>query len=180
MNRSVLALAASLASALALAGCSSAASAGMAGPWARRRPTAPMPEPDPVEAVPSGPVTAEPLPADRRRAGHGAAAPTSPRCRLRLRARRPPAARPRRRLDRRDGRGRDLPDRALGAPALDLYRASASGCSGDLARVNAWDYRDGEVYLYQSGGTVAARLRGGGGGLSGVIAKSGAPLTLAR
>ena len=28
------------------------------------------------------------------------------------------------------------------APALDLYRASASGCaSGDLARVNAWDYR---------------------------------------
>src|SRR3712207_7550977 len=33
-------------------------------------------------------------------------------------------------------------------PALDLYRASASGCSNqDLSRVNAWDYRDGEVYL---------------------------------
>src|SRR3712207_7504094 len=43
-------------------------------------------------------------------------------------------------------------------PALDLYRASASGCSNqDLSRVNAWDYRDGEVYLYQTGGAVAAR-----------------------
>lgn len=67
------------------------------------------------------------------------------------------------------------------SPALDLYKASASGCANrDLARVTAWDYRDGEVYLYQPGGTVAARLRSGGGGLEGVIAKSGAPLTLAR
>ena len=49
-------------------------------------------------------------------------------------------------------------------PALDLYRASASGCANqDLSRVNAWDYRDGEVYLYQTGGAVAARLRGSSG-----------------
>ena len=67
------------------------------------------------------------------------------------------------------------------SPALDLYRASASGCANkDLGRVTAWDFKDGEVYLYQPGGAVAARLRGTGGSLSGVLAKSGAPLTLAR
>ena len=100
--------------------------------------------------------------------------------RLRRRAARRPLV-PRRRLDRPTGAGATCRVQLSSAPALDLYRASASGCaSGDLARVNAWDYRDGEVYLYQSGGTVAARLRGGGGSLSGVIAKSGAPLTLAR
>jgi hypothetical protein len=67
------------------------------------------------------------------------------------------------------------------SPALDLYKASATGCANkDLARVSAWDYRDGEVYLYQSGGTVAARLRSAGGNMEGALAKSGAPLTLAR
>jgi hypothetical protein len=66
-------------------------------------------------------------------------------------------------------------------PALDLYRASAGACANkDLARVTAWDFRDGEVYLYQPGGAVAARLRGSGASLSGVLAKSGAPLTLTR
>lgn len=66
-------------------------------------------------------------------------------------------------------------------PSLDLYKASASGCANkDLARVTAWDFRDGEVYLYQPGGAVAARLRASGGAMDGVIAKSGAPLTLAR
>lgn len=67
------------------------------------------------------------------------------------------------------------------SPALDLYRASASGCANkDLSRVTAWDFREGEVYLYQPGGAVAARLRSGGGSLDGVLAKSGAPLTLTR
>lgn len=67
------------------------------------------------------------------------------------------------------------------APALDLYKASASGCSNkDLARVTSWDFRDGEVYLYQPGGAVAARLRSSSGTLQGVLAKSGAPLTLSR
>lgn len=66
-------------------------------------------------------------------------------------------------------------------PSLDLYRASAGGCANkDLARVTAWDFRDGEVYLFQPGGAVAARLRSSGSGLSGVLAKSGAPLTLTR
>lgn len=67
------------------------------------------------------------------------------------------------------------------SPALDLYRASATNCQNrDLARVSAWDFRDGEVYLYQPGGAVAARLRAGGGSLEGALTKSGAPLTLAR
>ena len=67
------------------------------------------------------------------------------------------------------------------SPALDLYRASASGCSNqDLSKVNAWDYRDGEVYLYQTGGAVTARLRGSSSSLNGVLAKSGAPLSLTR
>ncbi|MFD1304073.1 AprI/Inh family metalloprotease inhibitor, partial [Methylobacterium marchantiae] len=67
------------------------------------------------------------------------------------------------------------------APALDLYKANASGCANkDLAKVTAWDYRDGEVYLYQPGGTVTARLRQGGGALDGALSKSGASLALAR
>ena len=67
------------------------------------------------------------------------------------------------------------------APALDLYKASSAGCANrDLAKVTAWDYREGEVYLYQSGGTVAARLRSGAGAMEGVLTKSGAPLTLVR
>lgn len=67
------------------------------------------------------------------------------------------------------------------APALDLYRASAPGCSNkELARVNAWDFRDGEIYLYQPGGAVVARLRQGGGGFDGVISRSGASLSLRR
>ncbi|PXW61327.1 AprI/Inh family metalloprotease inhibitor [Methylobacterium sp. B4] len=67
------------------------------------------------------------------------------------------------------------------APSLDLYKASAAGCGNkDLAKVSAWDFRDGEVYLYQPGGTVAARLRQAGGSLDGALSKSGAPLSLAR
>jgi hypothetical protein len=46
--------------------------------------------------------------------------------------------------------------------------------------VSAWDFRDGEVYLYQPGGAVAARLRPAAGSLDGVLAKSGAPLSLSR
>lgn len=68
------------------------------------------------------------------------------------------------------------------SPTLDLYRANASGCANrDLQRVNAWDYRDGEVYLYQSGGSVVARLRASdGGAMSGAVTKSGAALSMSR
>ncbi|CAH1653992.1 MULTISPECIES: AprI/Inh family metalloprotease inhibitor [unclassified Chelatococcus] len=66
------------------------------------------------------------------------------------------------------------------SPSLDLYRASTSGCANkDLQSVNAWDLRDDEVYLY-SRGSVVARLKGGSGAYNGVIAKSGAPVTISR
>lgn len=68
------------------------------------------------------------------------------------------------------------------SPSLDLYRANATGCSNrDLQQVNAWDYRDGEVYLYQRGGAVVARLRvGSAGTMNGAITKSGAGLSMNR
>ena len=66
-------------------------------------------------------------------------------------------------------------------PALDLYKASSTGGDNkDLAKVTAWDYRDGEVYLYQPGGTVTARLRPAGGAMDGALSKSGAPLAMVR
>jgi hypothetical protein len=68
------------------------------------------------------------------------------------------------------------------SPALDLYRASAGNCQNkELQKVTAWDFRDGEVYLYQPGGAVAARLRvNDGGSMSGAVARSGAGLSLSR
>jgi len=66
-------------------------------------------------------------------------------------------------------------------PTLDLYRASASGCSNqEVASVNAWDLRGNEVYLYRQGGAVAARMQATPGNMAGAIANSGAPLTLSR
>jgi hypothetical protein len=66
------------------------------------------------------------------------------------------------------------------APALDLYKASTSGCSGtDIRTVNSWDFRNGEIYLYARG-TVVARFKGGGSSLQGALSKSGAPLVLSR
>lgn len=64
---------------------------------------------------------------------------------------------------------------------LDLYGASSSGCaSKDLQRITAWELRGDDVYLYEPGGAVAARLKAGGRSLSGALAKSGAPLTLSK
>ncbi|MBN9061732.1 MAG: hypothetical protein BGP06_20725 [Rhizobiales bacterium 65-9] len=66
------------------------------------------------------------------------------------------------------------------AAALDLYKASASGCANrDLARVNAWKQEGSEIYLY-SAGSVVARLPAGGGAMNGALSRSGAPLTLSR
>jgi len=184
MNRSTLALAITLALALALGGCSSARFSGRTpGPVGSAQAATPLPEPDPVEAVPSGPVTAEPLPPI---AGGPVMSGGTDVAALPPAAAPAPAPAPAGRSSlvggwtATTGTGTSCRVQLSSSPALDLYRASASGCGGDLGRINAWDYRDGEVYLYQQGGTVAARLRGGSGSLSGVIAKSGAPLTLAR
>ncbi len=83
--------------------------------------------------------------------------------------------------DARDATGATCRVTLSSAPSLDLYKASTAGCQNkELSRISAWDYRDGEVYLYQPGGTVAARLRQGGAGLDGALTKSGASLALNR
>jgi Protease inhibitor Inh len=66
------------------------------------------------------------------------------------------------------------------APFVDLSRASTSGCSPSLARVNAWRLEGSEVVLYETGGSVAARLRGGGGSFNGAAVKTGAPISINR
>ncbi|MBB3016998.1 hypothetical protein FHR70_000038 [Microvirga lupini] len=182
-------------SALALGACSSTR---LGGPPARSANAASIVEAPPVEAVPSGPIEAAPLPPVA-----GAPLPTDPMA--------PPAggtdiaglppAPPPPTVAAPAPAAAPAPSsrtamvgnwsaqtsggscriQLSSSPSLDLYRATASGCSNqDLSRVNAWDYRDGEVYLYQTGGAVAARLRGSSGSLSGVLAKSGAPLSLSR
>lgn len=194
MNSRAYALTATLCAVLALGACSSSRLGGSPMRGA-------MAAPDPVPAVPSGPIEAAPLdpipgqplpPVDGEPGVPGmmspddgtdisglppAAPPTAPAA---------PAAPTSRTAvvgawTARDASGKTCRVQLSSSPALDLYRASASGCSNqDLSKVNAWDYRDGEVYLYQTGGAVAARLRGSSSSLSGVLAKSGAPLSLSR
>jgi protease inhibitor Inh len=182
-------------SALALGACSSTRLGGPPTGGA----AAPIMEAPPVEAVPSGPVEASPLPpiagaptvvdpmAPPGGTDIAGLPPAPPPPTFGTPA---PAPAPARAPSSRTAMvgnwnvqtsGGSCRVQLSSSPALDLYRASASGCSNqDLSKVNAWDYRDGEVYLYQTGGSVAARLRGSSSSLSGVLAKSGAPLTLAR
>lgn len=150
-------------------------------------------QPEPVEAIPSGPVSSEPLPPlagtepvdggiDGMAGGTNIAAlpnvtPSTP-------------AVPQQPASRfsmvggwtaRDATGASCRVVLSSSPTLDLYRASTSGCTNkDLAKISAWDYRDGEIYLYQSGGTMAARLRGQGSNMNGALTKSGAPVSMSR
>jgi hypothetical protein len=188
MRRHGYALAATLCAVLALGACTSTR---FGGAPVQSATAAPVLDPEPVEAVPSGPVETAPLapiegqllpPAAGAPMGPGMTPPGGTEI-----AALPPAAPPASRTamvgawTARDASGGSCRIQLSSSPALDLYRASASGCSNqDLSRVNAWDYRDGEVYLYQTGGAVAARLRGSSSALSGAIAKSGAPLSMAR
>lgn len=193
---------------LVLAGCESARFGGrgpvVAARTAQTRPV--QPEPAPVEAIPSDAVTSEPLaPPPGAYAPQASAPSTAPNVVADVPTMpgspRPvetmtPSAAPAAPVAAPTGNSRSASigawtaQEASGtscrvqlssAPALDLYKATANGCSNkDLARVTAWDFRDGEVYLYQPGGAVAARLRSSSGALQGVLAKSGAPLTLSR
>lgn len=193
----------------ALAGCESARFGGP-GPTrlANARPAPAYTAPEPIiEALPSGSVTSEPLapppgasgpPPATGTLGSGlvvADVPTMPGSSRPIETLSPPPAPPNPPPSgggggrsasiggwtARDASGASCRVNLSGSPALDLYRASASGCANkDLAKITAWDFRDGEVYLYQPGGAVAARLRSSDGSLSGVLAKSGAPLTLVR
>ena len=208
MSRSLWPLAATVCSVLALGACTSSRLGGM-GPApvqaAAAPPMAPMPEP--VEAVPSGPVLSEPLPPLGGPGAVGpvgsaplpgdAAAPSTQVASLPPQTAQPatppmapaapPVAAPSGRSSlvgnwtARDASGASCRVQLSSSPALDLYRASAGSCSNkDLSKITAWDYRDGEIYLYQPGGTVTARLRGSGGSLDGVLSKSGAPLSLSK
>lgn len=82
----------------------------------------------------------------------------------------------------REANGASCRVQLTSAPALDRYKANASGCANkDLQKATTWDYQDGEVYLYQPGGNVVARLKAqDAAAMSGVVAKSGAGLTLSR
>jgi hypothetical protein len=185
----------------ALAGCESARFGGRglgpAASAARPAPAVVAPEP-PTEALPSGSVTSEPLPPPPGSGGASgpvlADVPRMPGSPGPIETMTPAAPAPVAAAPSggsrassvggwtaRDATGATCRVNLSSAPALDLYRATSSGCvNSDLARVTAWDYRSGEVYLYQPGGAVAARLRSAEGSLSGVLAKSGAPLTLTR
>jgi hypothetical protein len=194
MKTSLWIVTATLCSTLALGACSSSR---FGGSPVRSAAAAPM-TPAPIEAIPSGPVEAAPLaPIEGQPLPPVAGAPAAPGMTTPPAggtdiAALPPAAAPAPAAPSsrtamvgawtlRDAAGASCRIQLSSAPALDLYRASASGCSNqDLSKVNAWDYRDGEVYLYQTGGSVAARLRGSSSSLSGVLAKSGAPLSLSR
>ncbi|MGO4388370.1 AprI/Inh family metalloprotease inhibitor [Microvirga sp. 2YAF29] len=186
------ALTATLCAVLALGACTSSRLGGFGGSQGRVA-AAPV-APDPIEAIPSGgvesaplaPIEGQPLPPVGAAPGMTPSAPGMDM------AAAPPVAAPAPSAPAsrtsmignwsvRDASGASCRVSLSSSPALDLYRASASGCSNqDLSKVNAWDYRDGEVYLYQTGGSVAARLRGSSSALSGVLAKSGAPLSLSR
>ena len=193
--------------AAALAGCGSSRFGERGpGPVAAMRPApaveVPVDEPA-VEAVPSGSVVASPLPPPPGANAEAGLPPPGPRGSDPVVADGPTPGAPEVIREERPSRvaavagpgrlgvvGGWTAREATGATcrvqlsstaALDLYKASASGCANrDLAAVTAWDFRDGEVFLYQPGGAVAARLREGGRGLEGVLAKSGAPLSLAR
>lgn len=199
MSRQVLLSVASVCAVLALGACSSARVSGYGGQPVASAVAAPtMTMEQPIEAVPSASVTSEPLAPIQGQPlppiGGSLPPASSPTDMASL----PPASEPpmaaapapapvanRNAMvgnwTAKDASGGSCRVQLSSSPALDLYRASASGCGNqDLSKVNAWDYRDGEVYLYQQGGAVAARLRGSSGALNGVLAKSGAPLTLVR
>ncbi|MFF8799292.1 MULTISPECIES: AprI/Inh family metalloprotease inhibitor [unclassified Methylobacterium] len=185
MLRGVLSKAACLALAASVGAC---ASNRFEGPRERPRPQAALEPATP--ALPAGTVTSEPLAPPPG----AAAAPSEPPPSVAdapaiVEAPPPPAPPPVVATGRSSVVGSWNATDAAGSckvslsstPSLDLYKASTAGCGNkDLAKVSAWDFRDGEVYLYQPGGTVAARLRQAGGGLDGALSKSGAPLSLAR
>lgn len=205
MIRNAWRLSVTLSTALALGACGSTRLASLGPGPAASAPAASVPvAPEPIVPVPSDPVTSAPLAPLPGSPGPVAAidpsvpppgpigsdvprgSPSAPPPGPGPVASLPPPASPGRASvvggwTAKDASGSSCRVQLSSSPALDLYRASASGCSNkDLSRVTAWDFREGEVYLYQPGGAVAARLRTAGGSLDGVLAKSGAPLTLSR
>jgi hypothetical protein len=130
---------------------------------------APRPNPPPVSepaAPPSPPpqVAARPEPAPTQQ---GSSAPTRTSVTGNWRA--------------REATGANCRVTLSSTPTLDLYKASTSGCqSRELQRVSAWELRGDEVYLYEQGGGVAARLKQSGSSFEGTAAKTGAPVSLSK
>ena len=153
--------------AMGLAGCESLRFGGRGAAVGTRAPGVVPAEPT-VSSIPSGSVTAEPL------------APPPGSTRPQAAEVMPGAPQPTEVLGTNPGAG--PPAGSSRSSAIGGWTArEASGCANkDLARITAWDFKEGEVYLYQPGGAVAARLRAGDGGLNGVLSKSGAPLALTR
>jgi Protease inhibitor Inh len=81
----------------------------------------------------------------------------------------------------REAAGKSCRVTLSGTPTLDLYKASSAGCqSKELQRVTAWELRGDEVYLYEPGGGIAARLKKSGNSFEGSSAKTGAPVSLSK
>lgn len=187
MIRKTAAAAATFAALMALGACQTARLGGVS-PGGVPGPGAQYNAPEAFEDIPpapSGPVTSEPLAPLPGTAPDFAEAPAIPAPDI-VQPRPAAIAAPSRSSvvggwTAREATGTTCRVQLSSSPALDLYKASASGCANkDLARITAWDYRDGEVYLYQPGGTIAARLRSAGSAMQGALAKSGAPVTLSR
>jgi hypothetical protein len=65
-------------------------------------------------------------------------------------------------------------------PALDLYKASASGCSSDaLQNVNSWAHRDRTIVLYARG-RVVSRLTDDGGSFTGMLEGTKTQIRISR
>lgn len=79
-----------------------------------------------------------------------------------------------------DDKGASCRVQLSSVPALDLYKASASGCANEsLKGVNAWSFRENTVMLY-SRGEVVARLSGLEASLSGSFSRSEDALRMTR
>ncbi|MBM6593550.1 AprI/Inh family metalloprotease inhibitor [Microvirga pudoricolor] len=189
MSRRIYALAVLSCATLALGACSSAR---LGGAPIRSAAAAPVMTPAPVEPMPAGPIETAPLaPVESQPLPPVVGAPVAPGG-TDIAALPPPAAAPAAPAAPASRSslvgawtaqvtGSACRLQLSSAPALDLYRASSTGCANqDLSRVNAWDYRNGEIYLYQTGGAVVARVRGSSASLSGALTKSGGPISLVR
>jgi hypothetical protein len=65
-------------------------------------------------------------------------------------------------------------------PSLDLYKASAQGCSHDSMRnVNGWSFRENQIVLF-SRGQLTARLSGAEASLSGTLNGSSEAIEMSR
>lgn len=79
-----------------------------------------------------------------------------------------------------DAKGASCKVQLSSVPALDLYKASTSGCSDESLRsVNAWSLREDNVILFSRGNAIA-RLSGEEASLNGVLNGSGGPLKMSR